>query len=410
MKTLHDEINDKDVLDLFSNAKDEYEIKLSSSDILNKFQANQQKNTSAIGEPKENVSKKKKKWFIPLVSSLSTLAVATVSIGLFFGITATRGGNGGNSSGSDGTIVIPNPDLDLRYTKTITDELITFKNFNVDENNTTYSTNQLLLSKLSLKSNNDKIPDNIFSDVASQFDRRKEGILDTFNLKDNTSTVKINDPEIEIDGTKYMYTMSFEGDYINEYFLFNIKETKNKQNKTKSTYSGVYMQKTSDEIDYAKDTPTYHVEFKNEAEVDKNETEVELKGTFKPFASNPDKRVIVIETEKENEETESETSYSFYEYENEDVFNKDDDNYKFYIEYSLEIDTDKNEEELEVEVYENNVKYNFEDIIRDSTKTTFESFRFKYRADNQKDHYDNHIYMKDNEYFKDQQFTNKIEF
>lgn len=332
-------IDDEKIVSKFNEAKD-YEIKTSSSEILNLFKA--QDEIKAKETPKREHLKKK---YVFGGIGLSVGAIAICSLALFFVMN-----NGGEQGNVNPPVLEP-----ITSSNVLGNELLTLSSFNSYGENTV--NNRLALFKKSKSI----LKETDFEKIVNDYDSIQGGILNILNKEENIKVEVQKEVNFIYENIAYRYCDNYYS-YIDDF---------------SAPFMSFYYNDLSD-VNFSKDfnsNDKYLVKLNNsyydcyiaqESEIEEDEKEEEIKILCTNEQNN---EFILIEKENEYEGREVENSYSISYFSS--LSDLERENFDYTLTYDLE--KEGNKEELEISVETPLSKSEFQNIsLKSNNPLTYE--------------------------------------
>ncbi len=315
-------IDDLKIIEKVKKEESNYQIKLTSQEILNSYYS-----LPDIKSQKEKKAKKKTIGFSILGGALLVGALATI-------IVIIPNENNKKPTEIEQTdFVTPNCSL------TLTQELLTFASFNnsnINQNLKLFNEKHKF-SRVYNRNNKDEsyLTEDILKEIVQGYDEVSIGINNLFNLENNL--VQKNYAE------KFTYNDK-EYLYRTDYLYQNNVISSLYYNDLSSFDDGDELTNYLNAL-YLVDNKYYSVYINQEIEKeDTNEIENEIEAIF--IGEND---FYKVNKENESESNKSESAFTFTQFaSSHDAFNDDDDNFIYEIEYSYEIEG--NDEEIELQI------------------------------------------------------------
>ena len=340
-------IDDEKIVNKFNETKD-YEIKTSSSEILNLFKAQE--------EVKEKETPKrehlKKKYFFGGIG-LSVGAIAICSLALFFVM---------NSGGEQGNV---NPPVlePITSSNVLGNELLTLSSFNSYGENTV--NNRLALFKKSKSI----LKETDFEKIVNDYDSIQGGILNILNKEENIKVELQKEINFVYENVTYRYCdnyYSYIDDFATPFMSFYYNDLSEVNFSTDFSRNDKYLVKLNDSY--------YDCYIAQESEIEEDEMEEEIKILCTNEQNN---EFILIEKENEYEGREVENSYSISYFSSLSDF--ESENFDYTLTYDLE--KEGNKEELEISVETPLSKSEFQNIsLKNNNPLTYE-FLVEYESE-----------------------------
>lgn len=332
-------IDDEKIVNKFHETKD-YEVKTSSSEILNLFKA--QEEVKAKETPRREHLKKK---YVFGGIGLSVGAIAICSLALFFVM---------NSGGEQGNV---NPPVlePITSSNVLGNELLTLSSFNSYGENTV--NNRLALFKKSKSI----LKETDFEKIVNDYDSIQGGILNILNKEENIKVEVQKEVNFVYENITYKYCdnyYSYIDDFSAPFMSFYYNELSD-VNFSKDFYSNdKYLVKLNNSY--------YDCYIAQESEIEEDEMEEEIKILC---TSEQNNEFILIEKENEYEGREVENSYSISYFSS--LSDLERENFDYTLTYDLE--KEGNKEELEISVETPLSKSEFQNIsLKSNNPLTYE--------------------------------------
>lgn len=332
-------IDDEKIVNKFNETKD-YEIKTSSSEILNLFKA--QEEVKAKETPRREHLKKK---YVFGGIGLSVGAIAICSLALFFVMN-----NGGEQGNVNPPVLEP-----ITSSNVLGNELLTLSSFNSYGENTV--NNRLALFKKSKSI----LKETDFEKMVNDYDSIQGGILNILNKEENIKVEVQKEVNFVYENIAYEYCDNYYS-YIDDF---------------SAPFMSFYYNDLS-EVNFSKDfnsNDKYLVKLNNsyydcyiaqESEIEEDEKEEEIKILCTNEQNN---EFILIEKENEYEGREVENSYSISYFSS--LSDLERENFDYTLTYDLE--KEGNKEELEISVETPLSKSEFQNIsLKSNNPLTYE--------------------------------------
>lgn len=332
-------IDDEKIVSKFNETKD-YEVKTSSSEILNLFKA--QEEVKAKETPKRGHLKKK---YVFGGIGLSVGAIAICSLALFFVM---------NSGGEQGNV---NPPVlePITSSNVLGNELLTLSSFNSYGENTV--NNRLAL----LKKSKSILKETDFEKIVNDYDSIQGGILNILNKEENIKVEVQKEVYFVYENIAYRYCdnyYSYIDDFSSPFMSFYYNDLSEVNFSTDFNRNDKYLVKLNDSY--------YDCYIAQESEVEEDETEEEIKILCTNEQNN---EFILIEKENEYEGREVENSYSISYFSS--LSDLERENFDYTLTYDLE--KEGNKEELEISVETPFSKSEFQNIsLKNNNPLTYE--------------------------------------
>lgn len=332
-------IDDEKIVNTFTETKD-YEIKTSSTEILNLFKAQEEVKTKET--PKREHLKKK---YVFGGIGLSVGAIAICSLALFF--VMNNGGEQGN--------VIPPVLEPITSSNVLGNELLTLSSFNSYGENTV--NNRLALFKKSKSI----LKETDFEKIVNDYDSIQGGILNILNKEENIKVEVQKEINFVYENVTYRYCdnyYSYTDDFSAPFMSFYYNDLSEVNFSTEFSRNDKYLVKLNDSY--------YDCYIAQESEIEEDEKEEEIKILCTNEQNN---EFILIEKENEYEAREVENSYSISYFSSLSDFERE--NFDYTLTYDLE--KEGNKEELEISVETPLSKSEFQNIsLKNNNPLTYE--------------------------------------
>lgn len=310
-------IDDEKIVNKFNETKD-YEIKTSSSEILNLFKA--QEGVKAKETPKREHLKKK---YVFGGIGLSVGAIAICSLALFFVMN-----NGGEQGNVNPPVLEP-----ITSSNVLGNELLTLSSFN------SYGENAVNNRLALFKKSNSILKERDFEKIVNDYDSIQGGILNILNKEENIKVEVQKEVNFVYENITYRYCdnyYSYIDDFSAPFMSFYYNELSD-VNFSKDFYSNdKYLVKLNDSY--------YDCYIAQESEIEEDEMEEEIKILCTNEQNN---EFILIEKENEYEGRELENSYSISYFSS--LSDLERENFDYTLTYDLEKEGNKEELEISVE-------------------------------------------------------------
>ena len=308
--------NDKDIKEMFENI-DKYEIKTSSKQIINSFNASVNEN-------------KKKPFLAPLFISFASLGIISAIV-IPVVITINNSNN-----------IIDNQDIfNPTKNKYLENQLLTFNAFKNGNN----SSLMYRRSNITLEG---------FNKVVNEYELVHQGVKQLFEINKYKSVTVDADFEYLENHYSFESRLLNENNEIISRLYFN---DINNENDNKYSMKALYYYSNN----------YYNAEIFVKNHTDKNKTEEEVTTLLTNVDNSIDQKCYLIEKEQEYKGIKSENSYSLKSYESYEHYMSDDDNFVSSVEYenkdtkmSVNIEKDNNEIEFENIIKKSNNVYQFD--------------------------------------------------
>ena len=310
-------IDDEKIVNKFNETKD-YEIKTSSSEILNLFKA--QEEVKEKETPKREHLKKK---YVFGGIGLSVGAIAICSLALFFVMN-----NGGEQGNVNPPVLEP-----ITSSNVLGNELLTLSSFNSYGENTV--NNRLALFKKSKSI----LKETDFEKIVNDYDSIQGGILNILNKEENIKVELQKEINFVYENVTYRYCdnyYSYIDDFVTPFMSFYYNDLSEVNFSTDFSRNDKYLVKLNDSY--------YDCYIAQESEIEEDEMEEEIKILCTNEQNN---EFILIEKENEYEGREVENSYSISYFSSLSDFERE--NFDYTLTYDLEKEGNKEELEISVE-------------------------------------------------------------
>ena len=332
-------IDDEKIVNKFNETKD-YEIKTSSSEILNLFKAQEEVKTKET--PKREHLKKK---YVFGGIGLSVGAIAICSLALFFVMN-----NGGEQGNVNPPVLEP-----ITSSNVLGNELLTLSSFNSYGENTV--NNRLALFKKSKSI----LKETDFEKIVNDYDSIQGGILNILNKEENIKVELQKEINFVYENVTYRYCdnyYSYIDDFATPFMSFYYNDLSEVNFSTDFSRNDKYLVKLNDSY--------YDCYIAQESEIEEDEIEEEIKILCTNEQNN---EFILIEKENEYEGREVENSYSISYFSSLSDF--ESENFDYTLTYDLE--KEGNKEELEISVETPLSKSEFQNIsLKNNNPLTYE--------------------------------------
>lgn len=332
-------IDDEKIVNKFNETKD-YEIKTSSSEILNLFKAQEEVKTKET--PKREHLKKK---YVFGGIGLSVGAIAICSLALFFVMN-----NGGEQGNVNPPVLEP-----ITSSNVLGNELLTLSSFNSYGENTV--NNRLALFKKSKSI----LKETDFEKIVNDYDSIQGGILNILNKEENIKVELQKEINFVYENVTYRYCdnyYSYIDDFATPFMSFYYNDLSEVNFSTDFIRNDKYLVKLNDSY--------YDCYIAQESEIEEDEMEEEIKILCTNEQNN---EFILIEKENEYEGREVENSYSISYFSSLSDF--ESENFDYTLTYDLE--KEGNKEELEISVETPLSKSEFQNIsLKNNNPLTYE--------------------------------------
>ena len=332
-------IDDEKIVNKFNETKD-YEIKTSSTEILNLFKAQEQ--VKAKETPKREHLKKK---YVFGGIGLSAGAIAICSLALFFVMN-----NGGEQGNVNPPVLEP-----VTSSNVLGNELLTLSSFNSYGENTV--NNRLALFKKSKSI----LKETDFEKIVNDYDSIQGGILNILNKEENIKVEVQREVNFVYENVTYRYCdnyYSYIDDFATPFMSFYYNDLSEVNFSAEFSRNDKYLVKLNDSY--------YDCYIAQESEIEEDEKEEEIKILCTNEQNN---EFILIEKENEYEGREVENSYSISYFSSLSDFERE--NFDYTLTYDLE--KEGNKEELEISVETPLSKSEFQNIsLKNNNPLTYE--------------------------------------
>ena len=332
-------IDDEKIVNKFNETKD-YQVKTSSSEILNLFKA--QEEVKEKETPKREHLKKK---YVFGGIGLSVGAIAICSLALFFVMN-----NGGEQGNVNPPVLEP-----ITSSNVLGNELLTLSSFNSYGENTV--NNRLALFKKS----NSILKETDFEKIVNDYDSIQGGILNILNKEENIKVELQKEINFVYENVTYRYCdnyYSYIDDFANPFMSFYYNDLSEVNFSTDFSRNDKYLVKLNDSY--------YDCYIAQESEIEEDEKEEEIKILCTNEQNN---EFILIEKENEYEGREVENSYSISYFSS--LSELERENFDYTLTYDLE--KEGNKEELEISVETPHSKSEFQNIsLKNNNPLTYE--------------------------------------
>ena len=332
-------IDDEKIVNKFNETKD-YQVKTSSSEILNLFKA--QEEVKEKETPKREHLKKK---YVFGGIGLSVGAIAICSLALFFVMN-----NGGEQGNVNPPVLEP-----ITSSNVLGNELLTLSSFNSYGENTV--NNRLALFKKSKSI----LKETDFEKIVNDYDSIQGGILNILNKEENIKVELQKEINFVYENVTYRYCdnyYSYIDDFATSFMSFYYNDLSEVNFSTDFSRNDKYLVKLNDSY--------YDCYIAQESEIEEDEMEEEIKILCTNEQNN---EFILIEKENEYEGREVENSYSISYFSSLSDF--ESENFDYTLTYDLE--KEGNKEELEISVETPLSKSEFQNIsLKNNNPLTYE--------------------------------------
>ena len=332
-------IDDEKIVNKFNETKD-YQVKTSSTEILNLFKAQEEVKTKET--PKREHLKKK---YVFGGIGLSVGAIAICSLALFFVMN-----NGGEQGNVNPPVLEP-----ITSSNVLGNELLTLSSFNSYGENTV--NNRLALFKKSKSI----LKETDFEKIVNDYDSIQGGILNILNKEENIKVELQKEINFVYENVTYRYCdnyYSYIDDFATPFMSFYYNDLSEVNFSTEFSRNDKYLVKLNDSY--------YDCYIAQESEIEEDEMEEEIKILCTNEQNN---EFILIEKENEYEGREVENSYSISYFSS--LFELERENFDYTLTYDLE--KEGNKEELEISVETPLSKSEFQNIsLKNNNPLTYE--------------------------------------
>ena len=332
-------IDDEKIVNKFNETKD-YQVKTSSSEILNLFKAQEEVKTKET--PKREHLKKK---YVFGGIGISVGAIAICSLALFFVMN-----NGGEQGNVNPPVLEP-----ITSSNVLGNELLTLSSFNSYGENTV--NNRLALFKKSKSI----LKETDFEKIVNDYDSIQGGILNILNKEENIKVELQKEINFVYENVTYRYCdnyYSYIDDFATSFMSFYYNDLSEVNFSTDFSRNDKYLVKLNDSY--------YDCYIAQESEIEEDEMEEEIKILCTNEQNN---EFILIEKENEYEGREVENSYSISYFSSLSDF--ESENFDYTLTYDLE--KEGNKEELEISVETPLSKSEFQNIsLKNNNPLTYE--------------------------------------
>lgn len=332
-------IDDEKIVNKFNETKD-YQVKTSSSEILNLFKAQEEVKTKET--PKRERLKKK---YVFGGIGLSVGAIAICSLALFFVMN-----NGGEQGNVNPPVLEP-----ITSSNVLGNELLTLSSFSSYGENTV--NNRLALFKKSKSI----LKETDFEKIVNDYDSIQGGILNILNKEENIKVELQKEINFVYENVTYRYCdnyYSYIDDFATPFMSFYYNDLSEVNFSTDFSRNDKYLVKLNDSY--------YDCYIAQESEIEEDEMEEEIKILCTNEQNN---EFILIEKENEYEGREVENSYSISYFSSLSDFERE--NFDYTLTYDLE--KEGNKEELEISVETPLSKSEFQNIsLKNNNPLTYE--------------------------------------
>ena len=332
-------IDDEKIVNKFNETKD-YQVKTSSTEILNLFKAQEEVKTKET--PKREHLKKK---YVFGGIGLSVGAIAICSLALFFVMN-----NGGEQGNVNPPVLEP-----ITSSNVLGNELLTLSSFNSYGENTV--NNRLALFKKSKSI----LKETDFEKIVNDYDSIQGGILNILNKEENIKVELQKEINFVYENVTYRYCdnyYSYIDDFATPFMSFYYNDLSEVNFSTEFSRNDKYLVKLNDSY--------YDCYIAQESEIEEDEMEEEIKILCTNEQNN---EFILIEKENEYEGREVENSYSISYFSS--LSELERENFDYTLTYDLE--KEGNKEELEISVETPLSKSEFQSIsLKNNNPLTYE--------------------------------------
>lgn len=332
-------IDDEKIVNKFNETKD-YQVKTSSSEILNLFKAQEEVKTKET--PKREHLKKK---YVFGGIGLSVGAIAICSLALFFVMN-----NGGEQGNVNPPVLEP-----ITSSNVLGNELLTLSSFNSYGENTV--NNRLALFKKSKSI----LKETDFEKIVNDYDSIQGGILNILNKEENIKVELQKEINFVYENITYRYCdnyYSYIDDFATPFMSFYYNDLSEVNFSTDFSRNDKYLVKLNDSY--------YDCYIAQESEIEEDEKEEEIKILCTNEQNN---EFILIEKENEYEGREVENSYSISYFSS--LSELERENFDYTLTYDLE--KEGNKEELEISIETPLSKSEFQNIsLKNNNPLTYE--------------------------------------
>ena len=340
-------IDDEKIVNKFNETKD-YQVKTSSSEILNLFKA--QEEVKEKETPKREHLKKK---YVFGGIGLSVGAIAICSLALFFVMN-----NGGEQGNVNPPVLEP-----ITSSNVLGNELLTLSSFNSYGENTV--NNRLTLFKKSKSI----LKETDFEKIVNDYDSIQGGILNILNKEENIKVEFQKEINFVYENVTYRYCdnyYSYIDDFVTPFMSFYYNDLSEVNFSTDFSRNDKYLVKLNDSY--------YDCYIAQESEIEEDEKEEEIKILCTNEQNN---EFILIEKENEYEGREVENSYSISYFSS--LSELERENFDYTLTYDLE--KEGNKEELEISIETPLSKSEFQNIsLKNNSPLTYE-FLVEYESE-----------------------------
>ena len=335
-------IDDEKIVNKFNETKD-YQVKTSSSEILNLFKAQEEVKTKET--PKREHLKKK---YVFGGFGLSVGAIAICSLALFFVMN-----NGGEQGNVNPPVLEP-----ITSSNVLGNELLTLSSFNSYGENTVNNLNNRLAL---FKKSKSILKETDFEKIVNDYDSIQGGILNILNKEENIKVEVQKEINFVYENVTYRYCdnyYSYIDDFATPFMSFYYNDLSEVNFSTEFSRNDKYLVKLNDSY--------YDCYIAQESEIEEDEMEDEIKILCTNEQNN---EFILIEKENEYEGREVENSYSISYFSS--LSDLERENFGYTLTYDLE--KEGNKEELEISVETPLSKSEFQNIsLKNNNPLTYE--------------------------------------
>ena len=335
-------IDDEKIVNKFNETKD-YQVKTSSSEILNLFKAQEEVKTKET--PKREHLKKK---YVFGGFGLSVGAIAICSLALFFVMN-----NGGEQGNVNPPVLEP-----ITSSNVLGNELLTLSSFNSYGENTVNNLNNRLAL---FKKSKSILKETDFEKIVNDYDSIQGGILNILNKEENIKVEVQKEVNFVYENVTYRYCdnyYSYTDDFATPFMSFYYNDLSEVNFSTEFSRNDKYLVKLNDSY--------YDCYIAQESEIEEDEKEEEIKILCTNEQNN---EFILIEKENEYEGREVENSYSISYFSS--LSDLERENFGYTLTYDLE--KEGNKEELEISVETPLSKSEFQNIsLKNNNPLTYE--------------------------------------
>lgn len=335
-------IDDEKIVNKFNETKD-YQVKTSSSEILNLFKAQEEVKTKET--PKREHLKKK---YVFGGFGLSVGAIAICSLALFFVMN-----NGGEQGNVNPPVLEP-----ITSSNVLGNELLTLSSFNSYGENTVNNLNNRLAL---FKKSKSILKETDFEKIVNDYDSIQGGILNILNKEENIKVEVQKEINFVYENVTYRYCdnyYSYIDDFATPFMSFYYNDLSEVNFSTEFSRNDKYLVKLNDSY--------YDCYIAQESVIEEDEKEEEIKILCTNEQNN---EFILIEKENEYEGREVENSYSISYFSS--LSDLERENFGYTLTYDLE--KEGNKEELEISVETPLSKSEFQNIsLKNNNPLTYE--------------------------------------